>query len=90
LLVEAATLAEALAAYSHRFGVRFRPYDGSDPLIPFERGEPAKFFFHEGADGSSHLVDIHIQRGTESICPKQDLSIRLKPTDRVDIGRLAC
>ena len=90
LLVHAETLEEALASYTRRFGVRFRPYDGSLPSIPFGPGDPPKFFFYERADGSSILVDIHIERGTDTICPKQDLGVRLQPTDRVNIGRLAC
>jgi len=90
LLVDAQTLADALAAYTHQYGVRFRPYDGSDPRVPFEYGEPPKYFCYERPDGSSFLVDIHIQRGSEDICPKQDLSIGLESTDQVHIGRLAC
>jgi hypothetical protein len=90
LLVVAETLAEALAAYTGQYGVRFRPYDGSDPRVPFQRGEPPKYFLYDTPDGRSILVDIHIQRGSESICPKQDLSVHLEPNDEVHIGPLAC
>lgn len=90
LVVEAGTLAEALAAYTAAFGVRFRPYDGSAPLVPFRSDEPPKYFIHESPDGSSLLVDIHVRRGSQIICPKQDLNFRLQPTDRVEIGLLAC
>ncbi len=90
LLVDAETVADALAAYIRRFGVRFTPYDGSEPQVPFEPGEPPKFFFYEPPAGCSFLVDIHVQRGSEWICPKQDLGFRLKSTDRVVIGQLAC
>jgi hypothetical protein len=90
LMVDAKTLAEALAAYGHQYGVRFRAYDGSDPAVPFEDDEPAKYFFYEKADGTSYLVDIHIERGKEEICPRQDLSVWLEPSDRVNIGPLAC
>src|SRR5687767_7977164 len=72
LRVQAKTLGEALAAYTREFGVLFRPYDGSLPSVPFTPGDPAKYFWHETADDSlSMLVDIHIQRDHEEICPKQ-------------------
>lgn len=90
LLASAETLADALAEYSREYGVRFRAYDGSNPSIPFVVGEPAKYFLYEKADGTSHLVDIHISRGKEQICPKQDLSVPLLPGDQVHIGPLAC
>jgi hypothetical protein len=90
LIAEAETLGSALLAYSREYGVRFRPYDGSHPHIPFEPGEPPKYFFYEKSDGSSQLVDIHIERGREIICAKQDLSIRLQQGDAVRIGQLAC
>jgi hypothetical protein len=90
LIVDTETLGLALAAYSRQYGVRIRPYDGSDPQVPFNPGELPKYFFYEKSDGSSWLVDIHINRGTESICPKQDLSVRLQHGDEVHIGELAC
>jgi hypothetical protein len=90
LLVDADTLESALAAYSRQYGVRIRPYDGSNPRVPFEPGEPPKFFFYEKSDGDSWLVDIHIRRGAESICPKQDLSVSLRHSDELHIGELVC
>jgi hypothetical protein len=76
--VQAQTLAEALAAYAREFGVEFRPYDGSSAWAPMERGMPAKYFWYDTQDDSS-VVDIHIRRGEQSICPKQDLSFPLQP-----------
>jgi len=90
LLADAETLGDALRAYSREYGVRFKPYDGSDPSVPLEPGEPPKYFFYEKSDGSYQLVDIHIERGAEVICAKQDLSIRLQRGDAVRIGQLAC
>jgi hypothetical protein len=86
LIVEADTLLSALEAYSRRYGALIRPYDGSDPRAPFQAGEPPKYFFYTQADGSVRLVDIHIKRGTGSICPKQDVSFRLRHGDEVHIG----
>jgi hypothetical protein len=90
LMVDAETLGSALAAYSREYRVEIRPYDGSDPQIPFRPGELPKYFFYEKSDGGGWLVDIHIVRGTETICPKQDLGVRLQSGDRVHIGELAC
>ena len=90
LIVDADTLISALEAYSRRYGALIRPYDGSDPRIPFQAGEPPKYFFYTKADGSVWLVDIHIKRGTDDICPKQDLRFRLQHGDEVHIGELAC
>jgi hypothetical protein len=90
LVVDADTLGSAIAAYSRQYAVRFRPYDGSDPQIPFGPGELPKYFFYEQFDGSCRLVDIHIKRGTESICPRQDLSVSLRQGDEVHIGQLVC
>ena len=55
LLADAATLAEALAAYTREYGVRFRAYDGSDPSVPFEDGELAKFFVYEKGFSTASL-----------------------------------
>ena len=90
LRTNANTLAEALDAYAKEFRVRFRPYDGSLIEVPFGRDEPHKYFFHEKADGDCFLVDVHIERGSEEICPKQDLGVILRPGDRVRIGHLVC
>ena len=90
LRAEAKTLADALDAYTREYGVRLRAYDGSLPEVPFEDGEPPKYFFYEKADGDWYLVDIHIERESEDICPKQDVRVSLQPGDRVHIGPLAC
>jgi len=86
LIVDAETLGSALELYARRYGALLRPYDGSDPRIPFQPGEPPKYFFYTRADGSVRVVDIHIKRGADSISPKQDLSVRLQHGDEVHIG----
>jgi len=86
LIVDADTLFSALEAYSRRYDGLLRPYDGSDPRVPFQAGEPPKYFYYTKPDGSVRLVDIHIKRGTDSISPKQDLSFRLQDGDEVHIG----
>jgi len=88
--VQARTLAESLAAYTRELGVQFRPYDGSSAWAPLDRGQPAKYFWYETASGGSSVVDIHIRRGEQSLCPKQDLSFPLQPGDDIVIGPLLC
>ena len=79
--IEAATLGEAVAVAAGIFGVRIVPHDPPKwfrvygiPDIPFEY----------------RIVDIHIKRGADVICPKQDLSYPLLDTDIVSIGMCAC
>ncbi len=90
LRTTAKTLADALDAYSKEFGVSILPYDGSLPEIPFVAEESPRYFFHRKTHGECFLVDIHVERGSEDICPKQDLAFLLRPGDRVRIGPLVC
>ena len=89
-------LGEVLSAYSEKYGSTFEPYDGSDPNFPFANNEPAKYFWFNGVtmpskDFERRPVDIHIIRNGKSICPKQDLTFSLLPSDTVEIGVLrAC
>lgn len=89
-MVSAATLGDALDAYSREFEVRLSPYDGSNPLVPFALGEEPKFFVHTDKDGHASLVDVHVSRGGESICCKQRLGFHLEEGDVIDLGELAC
>ena len=53
--------------------------------------KPGKWFRVYGIPDSLSeysLVDIHIRRGDEDICAKQDLSIPLLDADIVSIGHL--
>lgn len=82
MLIEARTLGEAIARACTYFGVAILPHD------------PPKWFrVYQTPDLSSDhykLVDIHIYRGEENICPKQDLDYPLQEADIVSIGALAC
>ncbi len=84
----AQTLGEALSDYERHFKIKIKPM-----LEPLD-GDPANAgkYFQFWGDGAANwtAVDIHILRGTEEICPKQDLSFALHPTDVVDIGELIC
>src|SRR3954471_16889857 len=79
--IEARTLGEAVATAERMFDVRIVPHD------------PPKWFRVYGIPGSSSehvLVDIHVSRGSEDICVKQDLTFPLLDTDIVSMGMLAC
>ena len=79
--IEATTLGAAVAVASQLLSIRIVPHD------------PPKWFRVSGLadyDGHDMLVDIHVLRGGEEICPKQDLSFPLFETDIVKIGLIAC
>jgi hypothetical protein len=79
--IEATTLGEAVAVAEQMLGVRIIPH------------EPPKWFRVYGIPESRSeysLVDIHIRRGKQEICAKQDMSIPLLDGDIVSIGLLAC
>ena len=79
--IQARTLGEAVAVATEFFGVRIVPHD------------PPKWFrIYDIPELTSEylLVDIHVYRGKEGICPKQDLSFPLQEADVVSIGVLVC
>ena len=81
LSILAGTLGEAVATAAEYFGVRIVPHD------------PPKWFrVYESSGDTTHykLVDIHIHRNGQEICPKQDLAYPLMESDVVTIGVLAC
>jgi hypothetical protein len=90
LYVTANTLGEALAQYCMHERVLIEPYDGSFTDLPFVDGVQ-KYFIHTQLDhGQQSLVDIHITRADESICPKQDLGFAIQPGDEIYVGILIC
>jgi len=82
----AATLGDALAVYQKHFGVAICPYDGSAADYPIPEDEIPKYFWYRSSDSADQVLDIHIRRGTELICPKQDLGFLLIDGDSVEIG----
>ena len=85
------TSGEALKLYADRHDIRLTPYDGSWDSLPSEsKSEPKYFFFNDGGRFGDILVDIHVERGGEDICPKQDLEFPLLDGDIINIGALAC
>ena len=82
LSIQARSLGEAVTTASEYFKVRIVPHDPPKWFRIYGwPGEPEEFY---------KLVDIHIRRGTESICPKQDLNYPPLDSDTVNIGTLAC
>jgi len=88
--VHAATPGDALNAYCEHFGATVKPYDGSDPRIPFVPGEEPKFFIHVDGEHGEDVVDIHLTRGGASICCKQRLAFILEDGDEIELGVRAC
>ncbi|MDP1980209.1 hypothetical protein [Undibacterium sp.] len=74
------TLGELLIDLESKTGICVIPHDAPKYFRYFETRQSFDFV----------LVDIHIVRGDEVICPKQDLNFLLLPTDKVDAGMLAC
>ena len=83
-------LDEVLSAYCKKYGSTIEPYDGSHPDFPFANNEPDKYFWFNGVtmpgkDFERRPVDIHVIRDGKFICPKQDLTFSLLPSDIVEI-----
>lgn len=90
LLANATTLNEAIRAYENEHAISIEPYDGSFEAIPFNEGENPKYFFYRKSPSDQQLVDIHVLRNGQEICPKQNLSFNLLDGDTVQIGELVC
>jgi hypothetical protein len=82
LPIAAQTVGDAVAVAAEHFGVRIVPHD------------PPKWFRIYGMPDYTAeqymLVDIHVVRGEQDICIKQDLGFTLLESDVVSIGALAC
>jgi hypothetical protein len=82
LPIAAQTVGDAIAVAAEHFGVRIVPHD------------PPKWFRIYGMPDSApeeyRLVDIHVHRGAQDICIKQDLLFPLLESDAVSIGALVC
>lgn len=80
LMLPCTNIAEMLEQVEARTGAYVVPHD------------PPKYFrYHPSRDDPSfELVDIHVTRGADEICIKQDLSFPLLPGDKVMFGHLAC
>lgn len=83
-------LGEAIKAYEEKHAVTIAPYDGSLDAIPFEEGEEPKYFFYSKSALDRRLVDIHVFRNGQEICPKQNLSFVLMDGDIIQVGELVC
>jgi hypothetical protein len=81
LALSGSTLGELLASLEQATGDRVIPDNGSEKYF---------LYFSGRAAGNPMLVDIHILRDGQEICPKQDLSFALLDSDKVVAGPLAC
>lgn len=89
----ARTVKQALSIYSEAYQVSLQPYDGRYDDTPFNLENP-KFFMYFADDESDRfhdsLVDIHVQRGEDFVCIKQNLDFELKDGDTINLGLPAC
>ncbi|MFQ6311778.1 hypothetical protein [Lysobacter capsici] len=74
LQVRAATLGQALAAYQDAFRVRIAPAVGYDGRY---------FLYFELDSGDELLIDIHVRRGDDEFCVRQDHDLPLQDDDVV-------
>jgi hypothetical protein len=85
------TLQAVIDDYSFRFNVEIKPYDGVIDAVPLSPCEAPKYFYYKVRNTSHEiLVDIHIYRNNEEICPKQNLSFPVFSTDTIIFGELIC
>lgn len=80
LQMQCTTIAELLDQVERETGAYVVPHD------------PPKYFrYHVARENPDFLlIDIHVYRGEEEICIKQDLSFVLFPRDKVVFGHLGC
>lgn len=90
LFANVATFGDAIRAYEKENTVSIEPYDGSFEAIPFKEDEEPKYFFYRKSPSDLQLVDIHVFRNGQEICPKQDLTFELLDGDTIQIGELVC
>lgn len=79
-------LGDALRAYEIKFKVVIEP---CLTLLPGQ-SEYKYFNVKSQLPKQSGLVDIHVFRDNEEICPRQDLGFPLKDGDVLEMGSLAC
>jgi len=84
----AETLGDAIKAYEARFDVSISPY--STQITPDDEDAAKYFLCKDNQAELTSLVDIHIFRGKEEICPKQNISFKLELTDMVELGEPIC
>jgi hypothetical protein len=80
--IQGNNLGEVLTNFGVLFDVRIVPDDSPKYFLYFELGD--------GKDDVARLVDIHVNRRGDEICPKQDLTFPLKAGDIVEILQCIC
>lgn len=80
LQLPGSTIGELLEEVERHTGAYVTPHD------------PPKYFrYHlSRTDADFLLIDIHVSRGSEEVCVKQDLAFALLPSDKVVFGHLGC
>jgi hypothetical protein len=87
------TVGQAIEIFTKKFEVEVKPYDGSFEDMPLDKDNLKYFFCEYESDRfgtCKQLADIHVQRGDEDICIKQNLDFELLDGDIVRVQELAC
>lgn len=82
----AGKLKDALRAYEAHFAVTI------EPCLTLLSGQSEHKYFNVKSPlpKQNGLVDIHVFRGKDEICPRQDLGFALEEGDVIEMGSLAC
>jgi hypothetical protein len=85
-MVNASTFGRALSIYCRYFRCKLTPFSGELPEAWGGCGDQASYFEYTPEHGEERILDIHIQRGDEIVCPKQNLDFPLDDGDLITIG----
>jgi hypothetical protein len=94
IVLEAETLGDAVRFAEKQFDLRIQPETGGR-YFRIESGtesdtEAPPVIVDAEGDSCAGLTDIHIQRGAEQLCPKQDFAYPLQSGDEVVFEVLLC
>lgn len=84
----ATTLGAAIRDYETHFHAKITKCQ--DPDIAGAEAASKYFDYVDLKTRQMQLIDIHVLRGDQEICPKRDLDFSLEPDDIVEFGELIC
>lgn len=87
-MVNAGTFGRALEIYCRYFKCALEVFSGPFPDNWGSAVDENKYFRHTPSDGESRILDIHILRDGQEICPKQNLDYPLLDGDIIEVGAI--
>lgn len=85
-MVNASTFGRALEIYCSYFKCALEPFSGELPQGWCGHGIEGSYFQYTPQHGEESVLDIHIRRGEDILCPKQDMSYPMKTDDIITVG----